>query len=128
MKRYIATAFAASALLAAPAWAQDMPAEEPEAPAEEAEAPAEEAADRQALEGYARALAEALFRAVVRSHEEEAKPRMPAPELFSHGECRKDVAARAAGRQEDSLHGCAVLEKLRMRPTQSMVATRLEPP
>ena len=30
MKHYIATAFAASALLAAPAWAQDMPSEEPE--------------------------------------------------------------------------------------------------
>lgn len=36
MKNYIATAFAASALLAAPAWAQDMPAEEPDAPAAEA--------------------------------------------------------------------------------------------
>jgi len=36
MKHYIATAFAASALLAAPAWAQDMPAEEPDAPAAEA--------------------------------------------------------------------------------------------
>ena len=36
MKKYITTAFAASALLAAPAWAQDMPAKEPEATAEEA--------------------------------------------------------------------------------------------
>jgi len=92
------------------------------------ETTAKQPAHRQPLKGDTRLTHQAFFRPIERTHKQQVGIGIAAPQFLCHSQCRKNVPAGSASRQEDVVHVSAVLEKFISRPTHSMVAKRLLPP